>query len=218
MGGEPVADRGDPEHDRFKAMYAQHYPAVLRYAARRVGAEAARDIAAETFLTAWRRLDRVPPEQSLPWLYATARRCLANELRRQDRRERMNSRVRDEAARGQDVAGQELSERVAERLAVVAALAALRPDDQEVLRLIEWERLDVAAAAQVMGCSAATFRVRLHRARRRFARALGQADESGGRDPDAVPRRPHSLPERRSGHEISSGRRLVVTREQSGAR
>jgi Sigma-70 region 2 len=61
-----VADRGDPEHDRFKAMYDEHYPAVLRYAARRVGAEAARDIAAETFLTAWRRLDRVPPASRFP--------------------------------------------------------------------------------------------------------------------------------------------------------
>lgn len=49
-----MADRGDHEHDRFKAMYDEHYPAVLRYAARRVGTEAARDIAAETFLTAWR--------------------------------------------------------------------------------------------------------------------------------------------------------------------
>jgi len=73
---------------------------------------------------------------------------------------------------------------VTARLAVLAALAALRPSDQEALRLIEWEQLDVAAAAQVMGCSAATFRVRLHRARRRFARALGQADEPGGGDPD----------------------------------
>jgi DNA-directed RNA polymerase specialized sigma24 family protein len=64
MGGEPVADRGGLEHDRFKAVYDQHYPAVLRYAARRVGAEAARDIAAETFLTAWRRLDRVSARRS----------------------------------------------------------------------------------------------------------------------------------------------------------
>jgi RNA polymerase sigma factor (sigma-70 family) len=181
-----VADRGDDEHDRFKAMYEQHYPAVLRYAARRIGAEAARDIAAETFLTAWRRLDRVPPGQSLPWLYATARKCLANELRRRDRREQLDLRIRAEAVHGQDVAGPEPSERVAERLAVLAALATLRPDDQEALRLIEWEQLDVAAAAQVMGCSAATFRVRLHRARRRFARALGQADEPGGSDPDSV--------------------------------
>jgi RNA polymerase sigma factor (sigma-70 family) len=186
MGGESVADRGDPEHDRFKAMYEQHYPAVLRYAARRVGAEAARDIAAETFLTAWRRLDRVPPGQSLPWLYATARKCLANELRRRDRREQLGLRIRAEAASGQGVAGPEASERVAERLAVLAALAMLRPDDQEALRLIEWEQLDVAAAAQVMDCSAATFRVRLHRARRRLARVLSQADEPADSDPDAA--------------------------------
>jgi RNA polymerase sigma factor (sigma-70 family) len=196
MGGEAVADGGDPEHDRFKALYEDHYPAVLRYAARRVGAEAARDIASETFLTAWRRLDRVPLEQSLPWLYATARKCLANELRRRDSRERLDSRIRDEA-RGQDVAGPELSERVMDRLAVLAALASLRPDDQEALRLIGWEQLDVATAAQVMGCSAPTFRVRLHRARRRFARALGQAGEPAVSDPDTVTWPPHCIQERR---------------------
>ena len=190
-----MADRGDPEHDRFKAMYDEHYPAVLRYAARRVGAEAARDIAAETFLTAWRRLDHVPAGQPLPWLYATARNCLANELRRRDRRDRLDSRIRTEVLRGQDLAGPEPGERVADRLAVLAALAALRPDDQEALRLIEWEQLDVAAAAQVMGCSAATFRVRLHRARHRLARALGEPDDPGGGDPDRGTQAPHSRPE-----------------------
>ncbi len=190
-----MADRGDPEHDRFKAIYAEYYPAVLRYAARRIGAEAARDIAAETFLTAWRRLDHVPAGQPLPWLYATARNCLANELRRRDRRDRLDSRIRTEVLRGQDLAGPEPGERVADRLAVLAALAALRPDDQEALRLIEWEQLDVAAAAQVMGCSAATFRVRLHRARRRLARALGEPDDTGGGDPDRGTRAPHSRPE-----------------------
>ena len=190
-----MADRGDPEHDRFKAIYAEYYPAVLRYAARRIGAEAARDIAAETFLTAWRRLDHVPAGQPLPWLYATARNCLANELRRRDRRDRLDSRIRTEVLRGQDLAGPEPGERVADRLAVLAALAALRPDDQEALRLIEWEQLDVAAAAQVMGCSAATFRVRLHRARRRLARALGEPDDPGGGDPDRDTRAPHSRPE-----------------------
>jgi RNA polymerase sigma-70 factor (ECF subfamily) len=180
-----VTDRCDGEHDRFRALYEQHYPAVLRYAARRVGAEAARDIAAETFMIAWRRLGQVPAGQPLPWLYATARRCLANELRRRGRRERLDSRMRSEATREQDLAVLEPSEQVADRLAVLAALATLRPKDQETLRLIEWEQLDVAAAAAVMGCSAGTFRVWLHRARRRFARALDQASGSGGRAPGA---------------------------------
>lgn len=60
-----MADRDDPEHDRFKALCDQHYPAVLRYAARRVGAEVARDIAAVPFMTAWRRPDRMPAEAAL---------------------------------------------------------------------------------------------------------------------------------------------------------
>jgi RNA polymerase sigma-70 factor (ECF subfamily) len=155
-------------------LYDQHYPAVLRYVARRIGAEAARDVAAETFLTTWRRLDRVPSSEPLPWLYATARRCLANELRRRDSRERLNSRMRAEARIGLEEAGPELSERVADRLVVLTALATLRPNDQEALRLVDWEQLDTAAAAQAMGCSTATFKVRLHRARRRLARAIGQ--------------------------------------------
>lgn len=168
-----MPDSDDAARDRFSALYGQHYPAVLRYAARRIGAEAARDVAAETFLTAWRLLDRVPSEQPLPWLYATARRCLANELRRQNSRSRLDVRIRAEASRGEE-AGSEFSERVADRLAVLAALDSLRPLDQEALRLIEWEQLDVTAAAQVIGCSTGAFKVRLHRARRRFARALGQ--------------------------------------------
>jgi RNA polymerase sigma-70 factor (ECF subfamily) len=160
--------------DRFGVLYDQYYAAVLRYAARRIGAEAARDVAADTFLTAWRRLDRVPASEPLPWLYATARRCLANELRRRDSRQRLNSRMRAEATAGLEEAGPELSERVADRLTVLSALATLRPADQEALRLIEWEELDTAAAAQAAGCSAAAFKVRLHRARRRLARALGE--------------------------------------------
>lgn len=42
MGGGPVADRGESERDQFTALYDEHYAAVLRYAARRVGAVAAR--------------------------------------------------------------------------------------------------------------------------------------------------------------------------------
>ncbi|MCW2931460.1 MAG: hypothetical protein JWM19_2422 [Actinomycetia bacterium] len=50
----------DDRRDRFRALYEQHYLAVLRYATRRVAADAASDVVAETFLVAWRRLDDVP--------------------------------------------------------------------------------------------------------------------------------------------------------------
>jgi len=47
---------------------------------------------------------------------------------------------------------------------VRAAFAALRPADQELLRLLAWDGLTRAEAAQVLDCNPASFAVRLHRA------------------------------------------------------
>jgi RNA polymerase sigma-70 factor (ECF subfamily) len=76
----------------------------------------------------------------------------------------------------EDHAGQ-----VSEQLRVRAVLAELRQADQEVLRLTEWEGLDVAEVARVLGCSRTAAKVRLHRARRRFAARLLAADSAEGR-------------------------------------
>lgn len=150
---------------RFEAIFTAHYAAVVRYAIRRVGRDGAQEVVAETFLTAWRRLDRVP-ESALPWLYATARRLAANELRRRDRARRLGERIDPPAPRDDP------AERVPQRLLVQTALASLSERDREVLLLTEWERLSSAEAAQVLGCTRAAVKVRLHRARRRFAAAL----------------------------------------------
>ena len=49
----------------------------------------------EVFLVAWRRLDEVPSgEQARPWLYATARRVMANQARANARRSRLRERLR----------------------------------------------------------------------------------------------------------------------------
>lgn len=52
--------------ERFEALYRANYAAVLRYAARRSGPGAAEEVAAETFATAWRRLDQIPAAEPLP--------------------------------------------------------------------------------------------------------------------------------------------------------
>jgi RNA polymerase sigma-70 factor (ECF subfamily) len=44
-----------------------------------------------------------------------------------------------------------------------------------VLTLVAWHGLAAPDAARVLGCSRAAFAVRLHRARRRLERALGEA-------------------------------------------
>jgi RNA polymerase sigma-70 factor (ECF subfamily) len=152
---------------RFEAMFTTHYPAVMKYAIRRVGAEAADEIAAETFLVAWRRLDRVPDE-ALPWLYGTARRVIANEYRRRERTSRLSERIEGERR----VPPVDPSESVPQAIRIREALAGLSETDQEVLRLTEWEQLDAAEAAAVLGCTKPAFAVRLHRARRRLAHVL----------------------------------------------
>lgn len=57
------------------------------------------------------------------------------------------------------------------------ALANLRADDQELLRLLAWEGLSQAEAGVVLGVSPNAVAIRLHRARRRFATELARIEE-----------------------------------------
>ena len=63
---------------RFRAVYEANYHRVLGYVLRRTASrEDAEDVVAETFLTAWRRLDQLPPGSGTrPWLYGVARKAL----------------------------------------------------------------------------------------------------------------------------------------------
>jgi RNA polymerase sigma factor (sigma-70 family) len=164
----------DPE-ERFTALYRAHYAAVLRYAIRRTDPDTARDVVADTFLTAWRRLADLPaiPAEVEPWLYGVARRSLANAHRRAGRVTARLARERRDAAPAPDPA-----DAVAAQANLQQALRLLSERDQEALRLIGWEELDLGAAALALGCSRATMAVRLHRARRRLASAMNATDRA----------------------------------------
>jgi RNA polymerase sigma-70 factor, ECF subfamily len=162
------------DRDRFEALFTEQYAAVVRYAVRRVGVDSAQEIVAETFLVAWRKFDQLP-SNALPWLYATARRLVANEVRRRARASRLENRVEAEA----DTAVPDHADLVSDRLRVRQALATLSERDREVLRLAEWEQLSATEASIVLGCSVTAVKVRLHRARRRFAAALGEDEPAG---------------------------------------
>jgi RNA polymerase sigma-70 factor (ECF subfamily) len=169
---------------RFERLFDAHYAELTRFAARRVGPDTAGDIVASTLLIAWRRLAEIPTQQARAWLYATARHVIANELRAQARRDRLGARVdAGDAGSVEDHAGQ-----VSEQLRIRAVLAELSLPDQELLRLTEWEGLDLAEVALVLGCSRTAAKVRLHRARRRFAARLFAADGADSRpDPKVLP-------------------------------
>ncbi len=162
---------------RFEQIFATYYGDMVRFATRRVGADAAGDVVSSTFLNAWRRLADVPVGNERPWLYATARNVIANEIRGRQRRMRLDEKARAHVVNTvDDHAGW-----VTDQVRVRAVLDALSAQDQEVLRLTEWEGLGIDDAAAALGCSRTALKVRLHRARRRFAVQLAKSD-SGSTD------------------------------------
>jgi RNA polymerase sigma-70 factor, ECF subfamily len=169
-----------PETDRqrrFDELFAAYSSDIVAYCGWRAGpAVDAQDAVADVFLTAWRRLDDVPEgDAARVWLYATARRVIANHRRSSRRRVALAERLAHEAAR--------TSERDRDESLVHDALLRLAPRDREVLLLAEWEELTPAEIAKVLGCLGVTARARLHRARRRFRAAYEEvrSPRSGGR-------------------------------------
>lgn len=154
---------------RFEALYAVNFGAILGYAVRRTGnGEDAADVVAETFLVAWRRLDDVPAgDDARLWLYGVARRVLANHHRGERRQSGLSERLRGELAlvhRDPEYTG--------ELAAIAAAFRGLPEPDRELLALVAWEGLGHAEIAVVLGCSQNAVRIRVHRARAKFASAM----------------------------------------------
>ncbi|GAA1885509.1 RNA polymerase sigma factor [Actinomadura bangladeshensis] len=165
----------------FAAVYAATCKPLLGYALRRCDSpEDAADVVAETFTIAWRRAADMPAgDEARLWLYGVARRVLANHRRGVVRHALKTAALRAELPPVPPVRDDS---------AVAEVFRALPDRDREVLALLGWEGLSVTEIATVLGCSRNTVSIRLHRARRRFARALRAAgiDHPG----PAAPSRP----------------------------
>lgn len=116
-----------------------------------------------------RKLADLPEDDPRPWLLATARHLILAEHRRY-------------GPVAVDIDELDLSGREVRPLGLEmdseleGALLALSGKDREALLLVAWEDLTPALAAASLGISAAAFRVRLHRARRRLIRALQEPE------------------------------------------
>lgn len=158
----------------FEALFARAGDPVLRYLLRRAPGDA-EDVAAETFVVAWRRRRDVPePPDDLLWLYGVARKQLANNARGRRRVERLRARLKHE--RAPEVTTASADGDSDRSLAVRAALAALSPADAELLRLLVWEELSQRDAAAVLGISENAVALRASRARKRLAALLDRSD------------------------------------------
>ena len=129
------------EPERFELLFQRHAPRVQRYVVRRLGADAADDIVAETFLLAFRRragfdMDR---RDALPWLYGIATNLLGRHRRDEIRLYKALART------GVDPVVAPFTDAVDERLTATAAsrrlasaLAGLSTAYRDALLLVAW--------------------------------------------------------------------------------
>ncbi|MFF5114054.1 RNA polymerase sigma factor [Streptosporangium sp. NPDC000509] len=171
------------EPEAFAAVFHRHAPDIKRYVTRRLGADAAEDVVADTFLAAFRGREGYDLSQpgARPWLYGIATNLIRRHKRVEVRRLRVLERT------GVDPVTVPFTERSDERLSadavrrrLAAALARLPAGHRDALLLVTWGGLTYPEAAQAMGVPVGTVRSRVNRARGRVR------EELGGIDPTSV--------------------------------
>jgi RNA polymerase sigma factor (sigma-70 family) len=159
----------------FEAAFRAHFVPVYRFIARRVGADLADDLAADTFATAYRRRGTYRPDRASlrSWLYGIAVNLLRNHWRAEQRLLERDAQLAAAAATAsitppaRDEAHGDLEPRLA------AALARLNREQREVLLLHAWADLDHHEIAAALRIPQGTVRSRLARARASVRAELG---------------------------------------------
>jgi RNA polymerase sigma-70 factor (ECF subfamily) len=151
---------------RFAELYDGYYRKVLLYCRRRTVPDLVDHAVAETFLTAWRKIDEVPlGSEALPWLYAVAYRAIGHQYRTSGRHRKLKEKM---SSIGLSETVQDSADLVVmdhESRQVLEALSKLRRSDQELLRLAVWEELPSSQIAAALGISEAAAKKRSTRAK-----------------------------------------------------
>ncbi|RFU39736.1 RNA polymerase sigma factor [Actinomadura logoneensis] len=165
---------------RFTAVYDRHYTAVYRYVSGRLGGQAADDVAAETFLAAFRRRADFDPGRGVlrAWLFGIATRLVAQHRRAEERHYRALARVGVDPPHGGD---EDRIDAVVDASAVrprlAAALRGLSAKERDVVLLVALAGLSHQEVADALGIPFGTVGSRLNRARGKLRDALSTASE-----------------------------------------
>ena len=158
----------------FEALFRAHVSAVRRYTRTMVDDRHVEDVVAQTFSTAWQRLDDVPMTSLRPWLFGVTRNHCRN-VWRSDRRSRaLFDRV---ALDRSEIAGPiEASVDIDPLLQVIRELDDV---DRELMVMTGWFEMTPTEIATATGEEPGTVRVRLHRLRQRVGLRFEQLAEGG---------------------------------------
>jgi RNA polymerase sigma-70 factor (ECF subfamily) len=151
------AARGD--RDAMASIAAEHYAAVYRFCARRIGPEAAKDAAQDTFVAAQKAIRKFDGRSSLStWLFGIAHNMCRNEARRRKGDMSYEHAFRDEPG------GSSPENSLIDREALRRAMRRLSVEHREVVVLHELEEMTYEEAAMVIGVPVGTVKSRLHHA------------------------------------------------------
>jgi len=167
---------------RFEQLYEDHFQSIYSFVLRRREAQEVGDLVADVFAVVWRRIADVPePPEDRLWLYGVARRVLSQDGRARGRRLSLVTRLTQTRPLrpDSDIDEPEAAQRLRE------LIGHLKPLDQEIVRLVAWESLSHAEAAQVLNCSANTVAIRWHRSVERLRKAMDAPSLRPESDPDA---------------------------------
>lgn len=168
----------------FTELYRRHVRVVGAFAARRVGSDAAEDVVAETFLIAFRKVDRFDHRQdsARPWLLGITVKVIARYRAAEAAQWRALAAASDGAHTPPTDSTAQADARVDARAATRAlapAIAQLSSGDRDVLLLHAWGDLTYEQIATALRIPVGTVRSRLNRVRRVLTRAAAPLGSSG---------------------------------------
>lgn len=155
----------------WKAVHDEHFAFVWRVA-RRLGTpvDELEDVCQETFIVAFRKLDRFEGGQLTSWLYRITANVVTGRHRRRRVRRALSAALQLVPVQRVEPTPHDVAVAKEAAALVDSVLERMAPKKREVFALFELEGLSGEQIAEHVGCSIGTVWTRLHHARKDFER------------------------------------------------
>ncbi len=183
----------DKSELEFQNIYLAFQPKILRYLGRLAGGQEAEDLTQEVFVKVSKALANFRGDSSLStWVYRIATNTALDRLRHPSARRTVQTGLSNAPAESVDAEMQDRNAWTGEKVpppesqvfrnemneCIQGYIAGLPRNYRTVLVLSHFEELSNEEIAKILGLSLETVKIRLHRARKRLEKDLGENCDS----------------------------------------